>query len=76
MSEEKDDLKRIKVYKFNNTKENRHEFALKFRVIADNRGNYGVIDGSMSPPDDQETIAVTTKDRGDLLSAMKTKTEG
>ena len=35
MSEEKDDLKSIKVYKFNNTKENWHEFALKFRVIAD-----------------------------------------
>ena len=28
MSEEKDDLKNIKVYKFNNTKENCHEFAL------------------------------------------------
>ena len=38
MDEEKDDLKSIKVYKFNNTKENWHEFALKFRVIADSRG--------------------------------------
>ena len=37
MSEEKDDLKSIKVYKFNNTKENWHEFALKFRVIADGK---------------------------------------
>ena len=35
MSEEKDDLKNIKVYKFNNTKENWYEFALKFKVIAD-----------------------------------------
>ena len=30
MSEDKDDLKSIKVYKFNNTKEGWHEFALKF----------------------------------------------
>ena len=59
MSEEKDDLKSTKVYKFNNTKENWHEFALKFRVIADTRSYYGVIDGTMSPPNKQETITVT-----------------
>ena len=73
MSEEKDDLKSIKVYKFNNTKENWHEFALKLRVIADSRGYYGVIDGSMSPPDKQEAITVTTEDKGDVLSAKKAK---
>ena len=72
MSEEKDDLKSIKVYKFNNTKENWHEFALKFRVIADSRGYYGVIDGSMSPPDKQETITVTTEDKGDVLKEKRT----
>ena len=54
MSEEKDDLKSIKVYKFNNTKENWQEFAVKFRVIADRRGYYGDIDWSMLPPDEQE----------------------
>ena len=47
MSEEKDDLKSIEVYKFNNTKENWHELALKFGVIADSRGYYGIIDGSV-----------------------------
>ena len=73
MSEEKDDLKSIKVYKFNNTKENWHEFALKFRVIADRRGYYGVIDGSMSPPDKQETSTVCTEDKGDVLNAKKDK---
>ena len=73
MGEEKDDLKSIKVYKFNNTKENWHEFALKFRVTADSRGYYGVIDGSMSPPDEQETITVTTEDKGDVLNAKKAK---
>ena len=31
MSEEKDDLKSYKVYKFNNTKESWHEFALKIK---------------------------------------------
>ena len=52
MDEEKDDLKSIKVYKFNNMKENWHEFALKFRVIADSRGYDGIIDGAETPPDE------------------------
>ena len=73
MSEEKDDSKSIKVYKFNNTKKNWHEFALKFSVIANSRGYYGVIDGSMSPPDEQEKIAFTTGDKGDILNATKIK---
>ena len=73
MSEEKDNLKSIKVYKFNNAKENWHEFALKFRVIADSRGYYGVIDGSMSPPDKQETITVTTEDKGNVSKEKKDK---
>ena len=73
MSEEKDDLKSINVYKFNNTKEHWHEFALKFRVIADSRGYYGVIDGTMTPPDEQEAITVTTEDKADVLNAKKAK---
>ena len=73
MSEEKDDLKSIKVYKFNNTKENWHEFALKFRVIADTRGYYGVMDRTMPPPDEQETITVTAEDKGDVLNDKKAK---
>ena len=56
MSDEKDDLKSIKVYKFNNTKENWHEFALKFRVIADSRGYDGIIDGTITPPDEKEKL--------------------
>ena len=73
MSEEKDDLRSFKVYKFNNTKENWHEFALKFRVIADNRGYYGIIDGSETPPDDKEVIEILADDKGDLLKAKKDK---
>ena len=73
MSEEKDDLKSIKVYKFNNTKENWHEFALKFRVIADTRGYYGIIDGSMISNEEKETITVTTEEKGDVLKAKKEK---
>ena len=73
MSEEKDDLKSIKVYKFNNTKENWHEFALKFRVIADTRGYFGVIDGTMVPTDEQEKVAVTTEDKGNVLKEKKDK---
>ena len=73
MSEEKDDLKSIKVYKFNNTKENWHEFALKFRVIADTRGYWGIIDGTMVPSDEQITITVTAEDEGDALKEKKEK---
>ena len=73
MSEEKDDLKSIKVYKFNNIKENWHEFALKFRVITDSRAYYGVIDGSMSPPDERESIPVMTEDKGDVLKNKNDK---
>ena len=75
MSEEKDDLKSIKVYKFNNTKENWHEFALKFRVIADSRGYYGIIDGNMTPPppDEKETITILTEDKGDILKTKRDK---
>ena len=74
MSEENDDLKSIKVYKVNTTKENWHEFALKFRVIADTRGYFGVIDGTMVPPDEQGTITVTTQeDKGNVLKEKKDK---
>ena len=49
MSEEKEGLKSIKVYKFNNTKESWHEVALKFRVIADDRGYDDIIEGIVTP---------------------------
>ena len=71
MDEEKDDLKSINVYKFNNTKENWHEFALKFRVIADTRGYAGIIDGSVSPPDEKEKIEIMTEDKGDVLKIKR-----
>ena len=71
MSKEKDDLMSIKVYKFNNTKENWHEFALKFRVIADSRGYDGVIDGTETPPDKREMIEILADDTGDVLKTKK-----
>ena len=71
MSEKKNDLKSIKVYKFNNTKENWHEFDLKSRVIADTRGYWGIIDGSMVPPDELVTITVTIEDRGEVLKEKR-----
>ena len=49
MSDDKYDLRSMKVYKFNNTKENGHEFALKSRVIADSRGYEDIIDGTKTP---------------------------
>ena len=71
MNEEKDDLKSINVYKFKNTKESWDEFALKFRVIADSRGYDGIIDGSVCPSDKQETLVITTKDKGDVLKVKR-----
>ena len=62
MSEEKDGLKSIKVYKFNNTKESWHEFNLKFRVIADDRGYDDIIEGNETPPDEKEDLEITDKD--------------
>ena len=73
MSEEKDDLKSIKVYKFDNTKENWHEFALKFRVIADTRDYRGIIDGSVIPPDEMADITITAEDTGAVLKEKKDK---
>ena len=71
MSEEKDDLKSIKVYKFDNTKERWHEFALKFRVIADTRDYWGIIDGSVVPPDELADITVTAEDTGEALKKRR-----
>ena len=71
MSEEKDDLKSIKVYKFDNTKEKWHEFALKFRVIADTRGYRGIIDGTVIPPDEMAAITITAEDTGEVLEEKK-----
>ena len=71
MSEEKDDLKSIKVYKFDNTKEKWHEFALKFRGIADTRGYRGIIDGTEIPPDEMAVITITAEDTGAVLEEKK-----
>ena len=62
MSEEKDGLKSIKVYKFNDTKESWHEFALKSRVIADDRGYDDIIEGIVTPPDEKEDLEILDKD--------------
>ena len=73
MSKVKDDVKSIKVYKFKYTKENWHEFALIFRVIADSRGYDGFIDGIETPPDKIEMIEISADDTGDELKAKKDK---
>ena len=73
MSEEQDALKSIKVYKFDNTKESWHDFALKFRVIADSRGYEEIIDGTKSPPDEKEVIEILEKDDANTKKAEKEK---
>ena len=73
MSDDKDDLKRIKVYKFDNTKESWHEFALKFRVIADSRGYEEFVDGTNSPPDQKENLDILEGDNADKKKAKMEK---
>ena len=71
MSEDNDDLKSIKVYMFDNTKEKWHEFALKSRVIADTRDYWGIIDGSVVPPDKLAVITITAEDTGEALKEKR-----
>ena len=71
MSEEKDSLKSIKVYKFNNTKESWHEFALKFRVIADDRGYDDIIEGIETSPDEKDDLEIHDNDVSAVKKAKK-----
>ena len=71
MSEETDDLKSNKVYKFNNRKEDWHEFALKFRVIADSRGYDDIIEGTETCPDEKENLEILDKDDAEVKKAKK-----
>ena len=73
MSEDKDDLKSIKVYRFVNTKESWHEFALKFRVIADSSGYEEIIDGTKNPPDEKEDLEILEKDDEKTKKSKKEK---
>ena len=73
MSEAKDDLKSIKVYRLNNTKEGWHEFALKVRVIADSRGYDDIIKGMKTPPDEKENLEIIDKDTEEVIKAKNSK---
>ena len=73
MSEEKDDLKSFKVYKFNNTKGSWHDFTLKFRVIADYREYDDIIEGKVTPPDEKENLEILEKDNAETKKSMKEK---
>ena len=73
MSEEKDGLQSIKVYRFNNTKESWHEFALKIGVIADYRGYSDIIEGIVPPPDEKENLEILEKDDATTTKSKKEK---
>ena len=73
MSDDKDDLKSIKVYKFDNTKESWHEFALKYRVITDSRGYEEIIDGTKNPHDEKENLEILEEDDADKKKAKRGK---
>ena len=73
MSEETDNLKNIKVYKFNDMIEGWHEFALKFRVVADSRGYDDIIEGKETPPDEKEDLEITDKDNAAVKKSKKDK---
>ena len=76
MSDDKDDLKCIKVYKFDNTKESWHEFALKFIVIADSRGYEEIIDGTKNPPDEKDDLEILEEDNAETLAARMANQKG
>ena len=73
MSEEKDGLKSIKVYKFNNMKERWQEFALKFRVFADDRGYDDIIEGIVTPPDEKKDLEIIAEDNAAVKKSKKEK---
>ena len=73
MSEDKDDLKSINVYKSNNAKEGWHEFALKFRVIADSRGYDDIVEGTETPPDEKENLEILDKDNEEVKKSKTAK---
>ena len=73
MSDGKDNLKSFKVYKFNNTKESWHEFALKFRVIADYREYDDIIEGKVTPPDEKESLEILAEDDAATKKSKKEK---
>ena len=64
-------MKSIKVYKFDNTKESWHEFALKFREIADSKGYEEIIDGTKNPPDEKENLEILEEDNADKKITKK-----
>ena len=73
MSEEKYNLKSIKVYKFNNTKVSWHEFALKLRVIAEWKEYEEIIDGAKNPTDEKGDLEILPKDDEDNKKKKKEK---
>ena len=73
MSDDKDDLKSMKVYKFDNTKESWHEFALKYRVIADSRGYEEIIDGTKNPRDEKQNLEILEERDADKKKAKGEK---
>ena len=73
MSKDTEDLKSNKVYRFNNTKEGWHEFALKFRVISDCRRYEDIIEGTETPPDEKKNLEILDKDDAEVEKAKKAK---
>ena len=54
-------------------KESWHEFALKFRVIADDRRYDDIIEGIVMPPDEKEELEILDKDDAEVKKAKKGK---
>ena len=54
-------------------KESWHEFALKFRVIADDRGYDDIIEGIVMPTDEKEDLEILAEDDAAATKAKKEK---
>ena len=54
-------------------KESWHEFALKFRVMADDRGYNDIIEGIVTPPNEKENLEITDEDNAAVKKSKKEK---
>ena len=54
MEDHQEDFKLIKVFKFNNKKEDWRELTLKFKAIADERGYDEILEGNVDVPRDAD----------------------
>ena len=54
-------------------KEGWHQFAIKFRVIANSRGYDDIIEGTETAPDEKENLEILDRDNAEVKKSKKAK---